>query len=248
MRTPLVIGNWKCNGSRAWVREFVPACRGALDGVSGVEIGVCPPAAYLADTAAALVGSAIALGAQDVGVAGAGAHTGEHSAAMLKDFACRYVIVGHSERRADQHEDDAAVARKCAAALAAGLVPVVCVGERLDQREAGQTTQVVTRQLDAVLAQVGVPALAHAVVAYEPVWAIGTGRTATPAQAQEVHGLIRHRLGAAAATVRILYGGSVKPDNAPALFAQADVDGGLIGGASLEVEQFAAICRAAVQA
>ena len=166
---------------------------------------------------------------------------------MLTDFGCRYVIVGHSERRADQREDDALVGRKCAAALEAGLTPIVCVGERLDQREAGETAAVVSRQLDAVLATVGEAALARAVVAYEPVWAIGTGRTASPAQAQEVHALIRARLGSAAPAVRILYGGSVKPDNAPALFAQADVDGGLIGGASVEVEQFAAICRAAVQ-
>lgn len=247
MRTPLVIGNWKCHGSRAWIGGFVPACVEALTDLQGVQVALCPSFVHLPDTGAHLAGTSVALGAQDVGAAGPGAHTGEVAAAMLVELGCRYVIVGHSERRADQGESDALVAAKCVAALEAGLVPIVCVGERLDEREDGRTEAVVRRQLGAVLDRVGSARLSGVVLAYEPVWAIGTGRTASPAQAQAVHALLRAELGDAAEQVRILYGGSVKPDNAAALFAQPDVDGGLIGGASLEVQQFTAICRAAVR-
>ena len=198
---------------------------------------------------AALSGSAVAWGAQDVSEHAAGAYTGEVSAAMIAEFGCRYVIVGHSERRAFYGDTDALVAAKTAAALTAGLVPIVCVGETLDERERGVTGEVVIRQMDAVLAEVGADGLARSVVAYEPVWAIGTGKTATPAQAQEVHALIRGRIGrtsaAVAAGIRILYGGSVKPGNAAELFSQPDIDGGLIGGASLVASDFAAICAAA---
>lgn len=248
MRTPLVVGNWKCNGSRRWAADFVSQCVPAVAALRGIEVALCPPHVYLGEVGAALAGSPVGLGAQDVGVAGDGAHTGEISARMLADLGCRYVIVGHSERRADQHEDDARVADKFAAAQAHGLTPIVCVGERLEQRQAGQTEAVVLRQLDAVIGRVGLDALAGAVVAYEPVWAIGTGLSASAAEAQQVHALVRARLGPAGGAARILYGGSVKPDNAAGLFAQPDVDGGLIGGASLDVDQFAAICRAAVQA
>lgn len=248
MRTPLVVGNWKSNGSRRWATDFVSQCATAVAALPGVELALCPPHVYLADVGTALAGAAIGMGAQDVGVAGDGAHTGEVSARMLVDLGCRYVIVGHSERRADQHESDALVAEKFAAAQAVGLTPIVCVGEHLEQRQAGQTDAVVLRQLGAVIERVGLDALAGAVVAYEPVWAIGTGLTASAAQAQEVHALVRARCGAAGTSVRVVYGGSVKPENAPGLFAQPDVDGGLIGGASLDVDQFAAICRAAVQA
>ena len=204
---------------------------------------------HLADVGRQLAGSPIVLGAQDVCAEEAGAHTGEVAASMLADLGCRYVIVGHSERRAMYGEDDALVARKFQAAQRYGLVPILCVGESLAERDGGATRQVVLRQLDAVLEAAGGDAFARAVVAYEPVWAIGTGRTATPGQAQEVHGLIRVRVAEKdariAASLRVLYGGSVKAGNAGLLFAMPDVDGGLIGGASLKAEEFTAICRAA---
>jgi triosephosphate isomerase len=210
---------------------------------------VCPPFVHLADVGRQLAGSRLVLGAQDVCAEEPGAHTGEIAASMLADAGCRYVIVGHSERRALYGEDDALVARKFQAAQRHGLVPVLCVGETLAERERGATREVVLRQLDAVLAAAGEGAFTTAVVAYEPVWAIGTGRTATPGQAQEVHALIRVRIAEKdariAASLRVLYGGSVKADNAGLLFAMPDVDGGLIGGASLKAEEFTAICRAA---
>jgi triosephosphate isomerase len=196
-----------------------------------------------------VAGSAVALGAQDMSAHAAGAYTGEVSAAMLQEFGVQYVILGHSERRAYHGETDAAVAAKTVAALKAGLVPVVCVGETLEQREAGQTNEIVGGQLDVVLAALSVEEAARIVVAYEPVWAIGTGKTATPEMAQEVHAMLRARLGAksaeAAAKVRILYGGSMKPDNAEQLLAMADIDGGLIGGAALKAADFLAIIKAA---
>jgi triosephosphate isomerase (TIM) len=208
---------------------------------------VCPPFPYLAEVALAFAGSELRWGAQDCSVHEQGAYTGEVSAAMLAEFGCRYAIVGHSERRQYHHEGDQLVADKAKAVLAKGVTPIVCVGESLSQREAGETDAVVKRQLSAVI-----HTLAHCagemVVAYEPVWAIGTGRTATPEQAQAVHALLRAQLHAAtphADQMRILYGGSVKADNAAALFAQPDIDGGLIGGASLKASDFIAICRAA---
>ena len=247
MRPKLVAGNWKMQGSLAANQGLLAAVRAGAAGVKA-QIAICVPFPYLAQARAVLEGSALAWGAQDVSEHEQGAYTGEVSAAMLKDFGCRFVIVGHSERRAMYGDSDAVVAAKFAAALQAGLTPILCVGESLAEREANVTGDVVTRQLDAVIALCGAASVAGAVVAYEPVWAIGTGRTATPAQAQEVHALIRARIGAdtaAAQQLQILYGGSVKPGNAGELFGQADIDGGLIGGASLVAQDFLAICAAA---
>lgn len=248
MRAKLVAGNWKMHGSLAANAALLEAVRkGAAGG--DAEVAVCVPYPYLAQARAVLEGSAVAWGAQDVSEHAHGAYTGEVSGAMLADFACRYVLVGHSERRSFYGDTDPVVAGKFVAALKAGLVPVLCVGESLAEREAGVTGEIVTRQIDAVLGAAGMTAFANAVVAYEPVWAIGTGRTATPAQAQEVHALIRARFAEGDATIagglRILYGGSVKPGNAKELFGQPDIDGGLIGGASLVAEDFLAICAAA---
>ena len=249
MRRPLVAGNWKMHGSRAEAASLIDGLIAMNAGSGTAEVVVCPPFVYLAEVGWRLRGNAILLGAQDVCTELAGAHTGEVSAAMLADVGCRYVIVGHSERRALYGEDDALVARKFAAVLRQGLVPVLCVGESLEEREGGMTHQVVTRQLAAVLGVAGVAGFAVAVVAYEPVWAIGTGRTATPEQAQEVHALIRGRIAekdaTIAASLRVLYGGSVKASNAAELFAKPDVDGGLIGGASLKADEFGRICAAA---
>jgi triosephosphate isomerase len=217
--------------------------------LESVECVVCPPFVYLSEIARQLRGSAVKLGAQNVSAETHGAYTGEVSAAMLKDSGCQFVIVGHSERRTLYQESDEQVARKFAAAQSKGLIPILCVGEQLPEREAGRCPEVVGRQLEAVVALTGIAPFAHAVVAYEPVWAIGTGRTASPAQAQEVHAFIRTRLaerdGNIAAGLQILYGGSVKAGNARELFTQPDVDGGLIGGASLKAEEFLSIVAAA---
>ena len=246
-RRRLVVGNWKMHGSR-------PANAALLDGILrarpfGCDVAVCVPFPYLSETAATLAGSEVRWGAQDCSVHEQGAYTGEVSAAMLAELGCRYTIVGHSERRAMHGESDQLVADKARAALGRGVTPIVCVGEALGQREAGQTEAVVKRQLSAVI-----HTLAHCagemVVAYEPVWAIGTGLSASPEQAQAVHALLRAQLRAAtpqADVMKILYGGSVKPDNALALFSQPDIDGGLIGGAALKAADFVAICRAADQ-
>ncbi|HEU4375856.1 MAG TPA: triose-phosphate isomerase [Telluria sp.] len=248
MRRKLVVGNWKMNGSRAVNAGLLSGISAGLDGAQAA-CAVCVPAPYLAQCEAALTGGPVGWGAQDVSAHASGAYTGEVSAAMLVDFACRYVIVGHSERRAYHAESSALVARKAVAALAAGLTPIVCVGETLAEREAGQTVAVVTTQLDAVLALLDDATVARIVLAYEPVWAIGTGKTATPAMAQEVHAQLRAQLkqknAAAADTVQILYGGSMKPDNAGELMAQPDIDGGLIGGAALKAADFLAIIHAA---
>lgn len=248
MRQPLVAGNWKLNGSREMVDTLLSELTTALgDGVTA-EVAVCPPFVYLQDASRALGGTDIVLGAQDVCAEDEGAFTGEVSAPMLRDVGCRYIIVGHSERRSLYHESDEWVARKFAAVLRSGLTPILCVGESLEERNAGVTEAVVARQLEAVVEQVGAEVMGDCVVAYEPVWAIGTGLTATPEQAQSVHAYLRSRLraaGAAADQTRLLYGGSVKPDNAAQLFAMPDIDGGLIGGASLQAETFLAICRAA---
>jgi triosephosphate isomerase len=249
MRRPIVAGNWKMNGSRAENDRLIDAIQGTLAADSVADIVVCPPFPYLGEVARALRGSNIAVGAQDVCAEAVGAHTGEVSAAMLRDVGCTLVLVGHSERRSIYGESDLLVARKFAAAQAKGLIPVLCVGEQLVEREAGTTFEVVGRQIDAVLDLCGVQALATAVVAYEPVWAIGTGRTASPEQAQDVHAFIRGRIAAndanIAGSIRILYGGSVKSANAAELFAKPDVDGGLIGGASLQADEFVAIAKAA---
>jgi len=244
MRGKLVVGNWKMHGGLAANAALLGALMAGWQPAAGRTLAVCVPFPYLAQTQSALAGSAIAWGAQDVSEHGAGAYTGEVSAAMLVEFGCRYAIVGHSERRQYYGDTDGIVAAKAAAALAAGLTPVACVGETLAEREAGATEAVVLRQLDAVLARVGREAV-KMVIAYEPVWAIGTGRTASPDEAQAVHALLRTRLaGAGASDVPVLYGGSVKADNAAALFAMADIDGGLIGGASLKAAEFLAIARA----
>lgn len=246
-RKKLVAGNWKMHGSLAANLDLLTAVRSGAMG-SPADVAVCVPYPYLAQAQSVLAGSNVAWGAQDVSEHVQGAYTGEVSGAMLNDFGCRFVIIGHSERRSFYGDTDAVVAVKFAAALAAGLTPILCVGETLAEREAAITSQVVTRQLEAVLAGSGVAALARAVIAYEPVWAIGTGKTATPAQAQEVHATIRGRVaaddGTVAASVQILYGGSVKPGNAKELFSQPDIDGGLIGGAALVAADFLAICAA----
>ncbi|HWQ93907.1 MAG TPA: triose-phosphate isomerase [Gammaproteobacteria bacterium] len=250
-RQKLVAGNWKMNGSKAATRLLIGEILQGITKVKTAEVVVCPPNLYLAEAAALLAGSRIALGAQNLcaEVEAAGAYTGEVSAAMLLDVGCRYVIVGHSERRAYYGESDAVVAQKCVRALDVGLKPIVCVGELLEEREGGRTEAVVARQLDAVLAKLAVTRLAGALIAYEPVWAIGTGKTATPEQAQVVHAFIRGRIAAHNATIagsiQILYGGSVKGANARDLFNMADIDGGLIGGASLNADEFLTICQAA---
>ena len=236
------------NGSRAANASLLAGIVAGLDNAKAT-CAVCVPAPYLQQCADTLAGTPLAWGAQDVSVHASGAYTGEVAASMLTDFGCRYVIVGHSERRAYHGETDQVVAQKAQAALSAGLTPIVCVGETLDQREAGQTNVVVGRQLSAVLELLDVDAAARIVVAYEPVWAIGTGKTATPAMAQEVHAQLRSQLrersAAAAEQVAILYGGSMKPDNAAELMAQGDIDGGLIGGAALKAADFLAIIDAA---
>ncbi len=248
-RKPLVAGNWKMHGNRADAARLVGELIARGVGKGAAEMLVCPPFVYLVEVGRQLEGSRIGLGAQDVCAEEPGAHTGEVSASMLADVGCRYVIVGHSERRASYGEDDGLVARKFVAAQRRALAPILCVGETLAERERGATRSVVLRQLDAVIAAAGAPAFARAVVAYEPVWAIGTGRTAKPAEAQEVHALIRGRMAekdaTIAASLRVLYGGSVKAANAAELFAMPDVDGGLIGGASLKADEFAGICAAA---
>ena len=231
MRRTLIAGNWKMNGSLASNAALLDSVRAGAIGLSCV-LAVCVPAPYLSQVQSLLAGSPVAWGAQDLSDQEAGAFTGEVSASMLKEFACHYVIVGHSERRALHGESSELVAKKAIAALSAGLVPIVCVGETLAEREAGLTAGVVEQQLTPVLAAVGAR-LADIVIAYEPVWAIGTGKTATPEMAQQVHELIRAKLaqvdGQAAGKVQILYGGSMKPDNAQALLAMPDIDGGLIG-------------------
>lgn len=248
MRKKLVAGNWKMHGSLAENAALLEALKPAL---AGIEAVVCVPFPYLAQVQSALAGSSIAWGAQNVSEQAKGAFTGEVSASMLLDFGCKYVIVGHSERRSLYGESDELVASKYMAAQSAGLIPILCVGESLDERESGVTEAVVARQLDAVINAAGVVSLAKAVVAYEPVWAIGTGKTASPEQAQAVHAFIRGKIAALDAVVAdglvIQYGGSVKAANAAELMVEPDIDGGLIGGASLVAEEFVAICRAAAK-
>lgn len=248
MRQTLVAGNWKMNGSLASNQQLI---EGVLAGVAkgvNAEVAVCPPAIYIPQVAEMLAGSNIAWGGQDLSQEESGAFTGQISASMLIDLKCEYVIVGHSERRTLNGETDELVAEKFVAAQKAGLKPILCVGELLEEREAGDTEAVVARQLDAVIEKAGIGAIGKGVIAYEPVWAIGTGKTATPQQAQDVHAFIRQRLAEndanIAESVQILYGGSVKPDNAAELFSMPDIDGGLIGGASLDANSFLGICSA----
>ncbi len=249
MRRPIVAGNWKLHGSRADNARLIEELMAQLPSKATGTCIVCPPFVYLQECARILRGSSIELGAQDVCAEAQGAFTGEVSAVMLKDVGAEYVIVGHSERRLIYRESDQLVARKFAAAQSKSLIPILCVGEQLAEREANRMQDVVQRQLDAVLELCGVDAFAQAVIAYEPVWAIGTGRNASPEQAQDVHAFIRARLSARSAKIaaetRVLYGGSVKASNAAELFAMPDVDGGLIGGASLKADEFLAILAAA---
>ncbi len=248
MRTPLIAGNWKMNGDSGFIDELM---NGLVSGIksSAIDVLVCPPAVYLSRVKALTGSSCIAVGAQTVSEYANGAFTGEISLAMLQDLGCTYVILGHSERRSIYGETDSAIAKKFIAAVDAGIKPILCVGETLEEREKGETLNVVARQLNAVVDVAGIERFADAVIAYEPVWAIGTGKTATPEQAQEVHAAIRAEVAKAdadmAAKIRILYGGSVNAANAAELFANSDVDGGLVGGASLKVNDFIAICQAA---
>ena len=246
MRRKIVAGNWKLQGSRDFAAALVAAIK--AEAPARVDLIVLPPYPYLGDVLAHCAGSEIAVGAQDVSAHAKGASTGEVAAAMLADVGARYTLVGHSERRQYHAESSALVAQKFQAAQAAGITPILCVGERLEEREADQTEAVIASQLQPVLDLVGVAAFANAIVAYEPVWAIGTGRTASPEQAQAVHAFIRSQIATQDAKIAgllpVLYGGSVKPDNAASLFAQADVDGGLIGGAALVAADFLAIAAA----
>jgi triosephosphate isomerase len=248
MRNRIVAGNWKLHGDRVFARQLLDQVCAAKP--QGVRVAVLPPMPYLGDLTERYGCKGLEFGAQDVDVNDEGAFTGEVSARMLVDVGCRFTLVGHSERREFHDEDNETVARKFLAATTAGLVPILCIGETLHQRETGQTAYAIEKQLGPVLALAGISAFRDAVIAYEPVWAIGTGRTASPAQAQEVHALIRGELSALDARIGgslpILYGGSVKPANAAELFAQPDVDGGLIGGASLVADDFLAIANAAV--
>lgn len=249
MRQPLVAGNWKMNGSIQKNQSLIESLKQNIASVQHAEVAVCPPFVYLQQVSELLKGTVISWGGQNVSQQDPGAFTGEIAVNMLVDFACKYVIVGHSERRSLYGESDKLVAEKFAKAQSANLIPILCVGELLEEREAGKTEEVVKRQLDAVINLQGVASLAKSVVAYEPVWAIGTGKTATPDQAQEVHAFIRGEIAkhdaGIAENVQILYGGSVKGSNATELFAMPDIDGGLIGGASLKADDFLTICQAA---
>lgn len=247
-RRRLVVGNWKMNGTRASSQKLLADLIAGIPADCSTDIGVCPAAVFIPEASAAIAGTPIRLGGQNVADKDSGAFTGEVSASMLREFGCTLAIVGHSERRAVYGETDALIAARYAKAIEHGVTPILCVGETLAEREADQTFAVVDQQLNAVLESSGVDSLANAVIAYEPVWAIGTGRTATAEQAQEVHAHIRSKLAALnptiAAKVQILYGGSVGAANAAELFGQPDVDGGLVGGASLDPNSFLAICLA----
>jgi len=249
MRQPMVAGNWKMNGSSSSVKELIAGINDGMSSVSKAEVVVCPPAVYIPRVSGAVESSGVKVGSQNICDQDKGAFTGEISGEMLKDIGCEYAIVGHSERRSLYGESDEQVAARFAAARRNGIKPIFCIGETLEEREQGITNDVCSRQIDAVVALEGVEALADGVIAYEPVWAIGTGKVATPEQAQEVHAFIRGKIAALNADVadglRILYGGSMNPTNAVELISQADIDGGLIGGASLKPEDFLAICRAA---
>ncbi len=251
MRKPLIAGNWKMNGSRESIAILLDGIKAGMGDVTTAEVAVCAPSIYMGDVQAKLEGSDVTWGGQDVSVHDSGAYTGETAASMLQDFGCKYAIIGHSERRTYHAESDALVAEKFEQAINNGLVPLFCIGETLEEREQGITEDVVARQIDAVLDRVGAEGMAKGVIAYEPVWAIGTGMTASPQQAQDVHAFIRGRVAAADAAVaekvQILYGGSMNAGNAAELLSQPDIDGGLIGGASLKADDFLTIARAANQ-
>ena len=252
MRHPLVMGNWKLNGSRHMVHELVSNLRKELAGVAGCAVAIAPPEMYIDMAKREAEGSHIMLGAQNVDLNLSGAFTGETSAAMLKDIGAQYIIIGHSERRTYHKESDEFVAKKFGALKEAGLVPVLCIGETEAENEAGKTEEVCARQIDAVINALGVDAFNGAVIAYEPIWAIGTGKSATPAQAQAVHAFIRSHIAAKSQAVAdqviIQYGGSVNDTNAAELFTQPDIDGALVGGASLKAPAFAVIVKAAAAA
>lgn len=251
MRQPLIAGNWKMNGSKSSADALLRGIVAGSSGVSKSEIAVCVPFPYLGLGEQLLAGSSVRLGAQNLCTESGGAFTGEVSGSMLADFGCTFVICGHSERREYYGEDEASIALKLTRATESGLTPILCVGETLRQREAGEMEAVIAHQVDGIVERVGIDAFAGIEIAYEPVWAIGTGLTATPEQAQAVHAFIRSRIAEKSAAIaeqlRILYGGSMKPGNAAELLAQTDIDGGLIGGASLNADDFLAICLAGEQ-
>jgi len=244
-RRQMVVGNWKMNGSLHKNAELLAEIVAGCTRDSGIDVVICPPFPYLHAAGVMIAASSIQLGAQNVATELDGAFTGEVSAKMLADMDCKFVIIGHNERRRLQGETDVQVAAKFVAAQTQGLIPILCVGESLEKREAGEHLAVIEQQLSAVIARVGINSFAEAVVAYEPVWAVGTGKTATPAQAAEVHKFIRSLLGILGVSVRVLYGGSVKASNAAELFALPDIDGALLGGASLNAQEFLMICEAA---
>lgn len=249
MRKPIIAGNWKMNGSRSSIKELLDGIKAGMANVTSAEVAVCVPSIYIADVSAQLEGTSVAWGGQNLSTEAKGAFTGEISADMLLDFKSEYVIVGHSERRTLYGETDELVAEKFDVARKAGLKPILCIGESLEERESGVTNEVCSRQINAVIEKSGVEALADGVIAYEPIWAIGTGKTATPEMAQETHAAIRQLIAdknaSVAEKVRIQYGGSMNAANAKDLLAMEDIDGGLIGGASLKAEDFLAICTAA---
>jgi triosephosphate isomerase len=249
MRRTLIAGNWKMNGSMDSIHDLINGIKAGLGKVSNADLAVCPPAIYLMKVQGLIDGAAIALGSQNVCDQASGAYTGEIAPSMLKEAGCKYAIIGHSERRTLYGESDELVAKRFAMAVESGITPILCIGETLEERESGVTEDVVSRQLDAVIDSQGIEALGKCVIAYEPVWAIGTGKTASPEQAQEVHAAIRGKLSAlnadVASKVQILYGGSMNAGNAKELLAQPDIDGGLIGGASLKAEDFLAIATSA---
>ncbi|VEJ09008.1 triose-phosphate isomerase [Actinobacillus delphinicola] len=251
-RRPLVMGNWKLNGTKRFTKELVTELKAELTGVEGCDVAIAPPVMYLAEAEMALNGSKIALGSQNVDITVNGAYTGDISAEMLKDFGVKYVIIGHSERRAYHKESNSFIAEKFATLKKFDMVPVLCIGETAEQNEKGETESVCASQIDAIIDSLGVQALMGAVIAYEPIWAIGTGKSATPAQAQAVHKFIRDHIAqndkAVAEQVILQYGGSVNDKNAAELFAQPDIDGALVGGASLKAPAFAAIVKAAAKA
>jgi triosephosphate isomerase len=243
MRRLLVVGNWKMNGSKAQISELLGTVIAQSENLGEVDLVFCAPSIYIPQLNEHLKSTAIAWGGQDVSVHVSGAYTGEIAAPMLAEFECRYVIVGHSERRQYHHESNHLVGQKALTAMQSGITPIICLGETLEQREQGNTLTVIKEQLDAVKSVIGLQGLEKSVIAYEPVWAIGTGLTATPEQAQEVHAFIREELGEKADKIQLLYGGSVKAANAAELFSQTDIDGALVGGASLVAEEFIGIAR-----
>lgn len=245
MRRPIVIGNWKMNGTIDFSRDLLMELSKKWAGIHQAEIAVCPAYPYLGVASDVLEQTNIAWGAQDISVQAEGAYTGEVSAAMLVDCGCKYVIVGHSERREYHKESSELVAKKFKAAVNAQLIPVLCVGESLDERDSEKTFDVIGRQLLKVVEHCGLEVVAKGIIAYEPIWAIGTGKTASPQEAQDVHSYIREVLGPEGDQIKIIYGGSVKPDTAEALFREKDIDGALVGGASLKADDFLSICRAA---